>query len=158
MKMTPKEYIQNVLKTESTAWEPIDTRLDEVRTKRLMHASLGIHTEGAELADVLKKYTFYGKPIDVVNLKEELGDVLFYLAIVCHEFGFTFEEAMEVNIAKLKKRYGEKFSEDKAINRNIKAEYEVLSGEKGEGDIRSRISSGSSSGTESTDSSSEERT
>jgi hypothetical protein len=33
---------------------------------------------------------------------------------------------MENNIAKLKARYGEKFSEDRAVNRDLKTERKIL--------------------------------
>lgn len=47
----------------------------------LLHCATGLVTESAELVDAIKKHVFYGKPLDVVNIKEELGDLLWYIAI-----------------------------------------------------------------------------
>jgi hypothetical protein len=37
----------------------------------LLHAALGLCTEAGELADPIKKAMFYGKPLDVANIKED---------------------------------------------------------------------------------------
>jgi len=42
------------------------------------------------------------------------------------------ESIMQLNINKLKTRFGESFSEDKANNRDLNKELKVLSGESGE--------------------------
>jgi NTP pyrophosphatase (non-canonical NTP hydrolase) len=93
---------------------------------RLIHASLGMQTESAEFSDTIKKHIFYGKPLDVTNLKEEIGDMLWYVAIALDSLGSSFEEVMETNIKKLKARYGEKFSEESAITRNLIVERAIL--------------------------------
>jgi NTP pyrophosphatase (non-canonical NTP hydrolase) len=121
--MSPNEYIQNVLRTESTK-DPVISEFGV--NSRILHACMGTTTEAGELVDACKKSMFYGKTLDKVNLAEEAGDVLWYIAILCDELGVTFEELFEVNIAKLKKRYGEKFSDDKAENRDLTAEREIL--------------------------------
>lgn len=127
--MKPEDYIKNALVTEARnemMKGEIKTRLQNEGTIRLLHAFLGLETETAELQDVLKKHLFYGKPIDRVNLKEEAGDILWYLAVLFDELEVSFEEVMETNINKLKARYGEKFTEKAALERNLEKEYEVL--------------------------------
>ena len=47
----------------------------------IKHASCGLVTEVAELVDSFKRHWFYGTELDLVNIKEEVGDVLWYLAI-----------------------------------------------------------------------------
>ena len=42
------------------------------------------------------------------------------------QFGFTFEEIMEKNIEKLKARYGDKFTEKSALNRDLEQERKTL--------------------------------
>lgn len=128
--MNWNEYVKSVLKTESFDWDKINVRLLE--QARAIHALLGINTEQAELSDMIKKYIFYGKPFDMVNLKEEIGDKLWYLAVLCDEFSLDLGDIMETNIAKLKKRYGEKFTEEKAINRDLIGERKLLEGDKTE--------------------------
>lgn len=90
---------------------------------------LGISSECGEVADALKKHIFYGKELDVVNVAEEIGDICWYLALACNELGMAFEQdILEVNIAKLKARYGDKFSEHAAMHRDLNKERAILEG------------------------------
>lgn len=95
----------------------------------LMHAAIGLATESGELLDAIKKCVFYGKPLDVVNVKEELGDLLWYLAVACHATGTTIDEVGSLNIAKLKARYPDRFTEAEANERDTDHEREVLEGQ-----------------------------
>lgn len=124
--MNPKEYVQNALKTESVNFEAISQRLSSPENIRLLHAVIGLETEVGELQDALKKSIFYGKPLDKVNMAEEMGDLFWYIAILSDALGVSFEEVMSKNIAKLKARYGDKFSETAALERNLTAEREIL--------------------------------
>jgi NTP pyrophosphatase (non-canonical NTP hydrolase) len=121
--VTPSEYIKLVLKTESTK-DPVKSEYGV--NSRILHACMGTVTESAELIDACKKSMFYGKTLDKVNLAEEAGDILWYIAVLCDELNITFEELFEVNINKLKKRYGDKFSDEKAENRDIDSERKIL--------------------------------
>lgn len=49
----------------------------------LLHAALGVITEGGELVDAYKRHLVYGKELDTLNLVEEVGDVLWYAALAC---------------------------------------------------------------------------
>lgn len=122
--MNSKKYIKEALKTESLDTKAINKRLSE--NNRLLHSALGVVTEASEIADQIKKHVFYGRELDRVNLFEETGDLFWYLAIIADELGFSFEEAMAKNLKKLKARYGNEFSQEKAINRDLKNELEVL--------------------------------
>lgn len=84
-------------------------------TLRLLHAVMGMVTEAGELMDAMKRHLIYGKPIDLVNLKEECGDSFWYQALLARAAGFTFEEVQERNIEKLA-----------ALNRDLEAERKVL--------------------------------
>ena len=93
----------------------------------IVHGIIGIGTESGELLDQLKKSIFYGRELDLVNLKEELGDLLWYVALLCHALNCTFEELQTKNIEKLHARYKEKkFSETECENRNLENERGVL--------------------------------
>lgn len=127
-KVDSKWYIENAMKTDLTDYQPVKDRLQDDRTVRILHASIGLSTESAELVDALKKHLMYGKPLDIVNLKEEAADCMWYLALLADAVGFTFEEVMETNIAKLKARYGDKFSENSAVNRDLDTERKILEG------------------------------
>lgn len=124
--MNSKQYIKDAVRTESRNFEAMNERLNDDGLKRLLHAGIGLSTEAGEFLDALKKHIFYGKELDKVNLAEEMGDLFWYMAIVADELGFEFEEVMERNITKLKARYGEKFSEEKAEKRDLDTEREIL--------------------------------
>jgi NTP pyrophosphatase (non-canonical NTP hydrolase) len=83
----------------------------------LLHATLGISGEAGELLDAVKKSFIYNKPLDFENAKEELGDLLWYMALACRTLDVSFEELMQMNIDKLTKRYPEKYTDEDAIAR-----------------------------------------
>lgn len=122
--MSSMSYIQAALRTESSSTPELTDRL--LNNVRGIHAVMGLDTEAGELTDAFKKHIFYGKPLDKINVKEEIGDLFWYLAILCDEFDLSFEQCMEVNIAKLKVRYPDKFSNEKAVTRDLEQERRVL--------------------------------
>ena len=121
-----KNYIEKAIKTESKDFDKISNRLQDESMIRLLHAGIGLATESAEFLDALNKVIYYGKELDKVNLAEEIGDILWYCAVALDELGVSFEEVMEKNIAKLEARYPEKFTEEKAENRDLKTERDIL--------------------------------
>lgn len=87
---------------------------------------IGISTEAGELLDAYKKHFAYGKPLDIVNVAEEIGDQLWYQANLCVMLDLNPEEIMYRCIQKLKQRYPEKFDSTLAIHRDLEAEREIL--------------------------------
>ena len=139
------EYVKNVLVTESCDWAAIQPRL--ILQGRTLHAVAGIVTEAGELQDALKKHLFYGRPLDRTNLIEELGDLMWYVALLCDEIAKqetpwpisedqgqvttgadVLADVLARNIAKLKARYAGKFTETRAENRDLDAERRILEG------------------------------
>lgn len=92
----------------------------------LLHAAIGIVTEAEELFSAVFDHIDRGTELDETNLFEEIGDSLWYQAMVLRSTGKNFSQAMQVNIDKLAKRYPEKFSSEAALNRNLDAERQVL--------------------------------
>jgi NTP pyrophosphatase (non-canonical NTP hydrolase) len=92
---------------------------------RLLHAVLGIATEAQEMIDQITNL-WKNKHLDKVNLGEEVSDIFWYSAIVSDTLNQPFEKIMETNIQKLRARYGEKFSSEKAINRDLDKERIIL--------------------------------
>lgn len=90
------------------------------------HALLGLISEIGEFADTIKKEHAYGKPIDRVNLVEELGDLMWYVALMCRALGTDLETVAQVNISKLRARYPHKFTTEQALNRDLDKERAVL--------------------------------
>lgn len=100
--------------------------VDSVNHVQFLNAILGLAGETGELQEMVKKYLFHGHEFDPVNAKEELGDILWYVAQGCRALGITMEAVANVNINKLAKRYGEKFSDVRSINRDLDVERKVL--------------------------------
>jgi NTP pyrophosphatase (non-canonical NTP hydrolase) len=123
--MNNDQYIKRAKVTEGD-YSGAQQRLAAGNTARLLHAGMGLATEGGEILDALKKHIYYGTVLDTVNLKEEAGDLMWYLAVLIDALGLTFEQVQNANIAKLFNRYGEKFSKHSAIERDLFAEREVL--------------------------------
>lgn len=119
--MNPTEYTIEALKTVSSNKEVIKERIKESILDTL-HGAIGGASEMGEILSNVKAHVYYGKPLDINNIIEESGDTLWFLNLLLHSVGSSLEEAMEKNIQKLRKRYGESFSEEKALNRNIENE------------------------------------
>lgn len=71
----------------------------------VLNGCLGLSGETGEFCDMVKKWVFHEKDFDELHAKKELGDVLWYVAMICHSFGWNMEEIMKMNIEKLKSRY-----------------------------------------------------
>lgn len=88
----------------------------------LLHGVLGIFSEAGELLIAIAE-----SEVDPVNIEEEIGDVLWYIAILLKRIGVTdINRPMVKNIAKLSKRYPDKFSALHAVERDLEAERAVL--------------------------------
>lgn len=122
--ITSENYVENIVRTDCEYNVELYERL--LSKARMLHAAIGLATESAELLDMLKKHIFYGKPFDEVNAKEECGDASWYIGLAIDEMKTTINEVITMNIEKLKLRYPKKFSEDKAINRDVNAERVLL--------------------------------
>lgn len=85
--------------------------------QRLVVSALGLAGEAGEFANLVKKMTAHGHPFDPESLKDELGDVLWYLAEAATAVGLNLEDIASHNVSKLIKRYPEGFSEEQSINR-----------------------------------------
>lgn len=92
----------------------------------MIHGIIGAATETGEMLELLFNTVVRGNKFDSVNLSEEVGDAFWYFAILAKFGSFSFEGVQAQNIAKLRKRYGEKFSAYDAINRDVDAERVVL--------------------------------
>jgi NTP pyrophosphatase (non-canonical NTP hydrolase) len=115
--MNIKEFVEKAGRTDAPLSSP---------QNHDFHMIFGMLTEVGELADVYKKNLAYNKPIDIVNVKEELGDLLWYVANFCRTNGFDLEKILETTINKLISRYPKSFTEKDALERNLDAERKVL--------------------------------
>lgn len=72
--------------------------------------ALGLVGETGEVVDDIKKRVFHGRDIPMEHTKEELGDVLWYVANIATQCGFSLEDIVEENIRKLLSRYPDKYT------------------------------------------------
>lgn len=100
----------------------------------LTHAALGIATEGGEFTTEVKRIAIYGKPMTVEmqqHMAEELGDLLWYIALAAEHLHISLHQIARENIAKLQKRFPEKYTDQMAEARldkgGVAARDEVLS-------------------------------
>lgn len=124
--MTPHEYQFFAEKTENQDLDDILSRLSNDTTTRLLHAAMGMVTETGEFTDILKKWTIYGKDLDFIHLAEELGDLMWYIALACNALGINLEDVMAKNIEKLQARYPARFTAVDALHRNLDKERKIL--------------------------------
>lgn len=80
----------------------------------LNHSALGIAGEAGELVDCIKKHTIYGKELDISNLIEELGDLMFYIQTLMLAHNISLREILQTNADKLSVRYKGMVYTDKA--------------------------------------------
>lgn len=98
--------------------------LDQEGMDRL-HSSLGVLSDSVELVKALKPCQPLDE-VDGVNMLEECGDILWFMAVPLRAAQSSFEEAAEKNLNKLKARYPGKFESYSANNRDLDAERQSL--------------------------------
>jgi NTP pyrophosphatase (non-canonical NTP hydrolase) len=96
---------------------------------RRINFALGLVGEAGEVANLVKKTEFHGHPLGRPALVDELGDVLWYLAMLADEHGISFDELASHNISKLRTRYPSGFSEEASRQRVDAQEAARLTGE-----------------------------
>lgn len=93
---------------------------------RVLHGIIGIATESSELIEATLNHLVLLEKLDSVNVQEEIGDIFWYVAILIDSVGGDWDTIQETVIAKLKKRYPDKFTSENAINRDLDAERKLL--------------------------------
>jgi NTP pyrophosphatase (non-canonical NTP hydrolase) len=121
------EFVRQTTSPASSDFAQLLARLTELEASadadvpRLLTAALGMSAECGELVEIIKKILLQGKSYNednVIHMKKEAGDVLWYMSQLCIALDTTFEELMEINYQKLSARYPEgTFSVHKSENR-----------------------------------------
>ena len=121
------DFVHDVTSTESLDYAALLTRMnkleleDDCNLPQLLTAALGLTAESGEFSEVVKKIILQGKPYNednVFHMKRELGDICWYIAQACMALDTTFDEIIEMNVEKLKKRYpGGEFNVHQSENR-----------------------------------------
>jgi len=97
--MTFDEYQKQALTTAENSYEPL--------MEKTIWA-MGVAGEAGEVVEKWKKIVAYknGKVTeeDINELAKELGDVVWYIAVMAHSLGLSFDDVMQRNVEKLKSR------------------------------------------------------
>lgn len=85
------------------------TALYPNRLNNLEYPTLGLAGEAGEVANIVKKIQrdYGGEITDEIRkkLKDELGDVLWYISACADELGLSLEEIADFNVEKLAQRH-----------------------------------------------------
>ena len=108
-----EEFVSAVTSEASTNFVDFADRIGDLdrqgaNIERLLTAGVGINAEGGEFLEIIKKMVFQGKPWNEDNREHliiELGDVMWYVAQATMVLDISFDEVIETNVNKLKKRY-----------------------------------------------------
>ena len=90
------------------------------KPSRFMTAGIGLASESGEIAEIVKKVIFQGKPLNddtKFHVKRELGDVMWYVAQMCIALEIDFDGIIDENFHKLESRYPGGFSVENSENR-----------------------------------------
>ena len=89
--------------------EASQTALYPRRMNNLEYPTLGLAGEAGEVANIVKKIQRDSGGVITdetrAQLKDELGDVLWYISACADELGLTLSEIAEYNVNKLAKRH-----------------------------------------------------
>lgn len=100
------------MKFEEYQAEAKQTALYPRRLQNLEYPTLGLAGEAGEVANIVKKIQRdHGGTITDetrAKLKDELGDVLWYISACADELGLTLNEIAQFNVEKLARRHNRK--------------------------------------------------
>ncbi len=121
----PSSDIEALVNIRAKDWTELQNLSPQI--VRILHCILGLQSELEELTQPILDHLMEGKPLDLVNLMEEMGDHSWYLSIGLDAVGFSFSEALHRNRVKLlEKRFKKGYSDKDALNRDLDSEREAL--------------------------------
>lgn len=85
----------------------------------MLECAMGMSGESNEILEHFKKYRWHGHELNVEELIDELGDVLFYVVAMMNALNLDASEIMLNNHNKLTKRYPDGFDANRSINREV---------------------------------------
>ena len=85
--------------------------------QRLLDASAGLAEEAGEVLGLVRKHLFMHHDLDTARLATELGDALWCLTAAAGALGLSLEDIAAANLAKLRRRYPEGYTDQASVNR-----------------------------------------
>ena len=92
------------------------------KDKEIVNWGLGIVGEAGDVAGCIKKTVFHDND-QTQGVRENIGDTMWYIAMICNFYNWDLEEILAENIEKLKKRYPEGFTEKDAKRNNTRVDW-----------------------------------
>ncbi|MCX6748892.1 MAG: nucleoside triphosphate pyrophosphohydrolase family protein [Candidatus Pacearchaeota archaeon] len=83
---------------------------------------MGLAGEAGDVAGCIKK-TFAHDNDQRAGIRENVGDIMWYLSMICNFFGWNLEEILQENIDKLKKRFPQGFTTQDAKRENTRVDW-----------------------------------
>jgi NTP pyrophosphatase (non-canonical NTP hydrolase) len=108
--MTLDEY-------QSAAARTTNQKLTE--KERMLDAAAGLAEEAGEILGFIRKHVYQSHPLQRESLQIELGDALWCLAMTAKSAGFSLEQIAAANVAKLKARYPDGYSDTSSRERRV---------------------------------------
>lgn len=100
--MTLDEY-------QSAAARTVNPKLSD--TERLVDAAAGLSEEAGEILGLVRKHVYQAHALNSDRLQAELGDALWCLTVTALGAGLTLEHVAATNVAKLRARYPDGYSD-----------------------------------------------
>ena len=101
---------------EASKTIPVELTSSEI----IDNAVYGLIGEVGELVDIIKKIKFQGHPMNDEARRHcllELGDILWYITEMAYGLSDNMSNVANMNIEKLRARYGDHFDSNKSQNR-----------------------------------------
>lgn len=108
--MTLDEY-------EKAATRTVNARLSQ--TERLLDAAAGLAEESGEILGLVRKHAYQSRELQRDTLTSELGDALWCLTMTARTAGVSLEQVAAANVAKLRARYPDGFTEAASKERRV---------------------------------------
>jgi NTP pyrophosphatase (non-canonical NTP hydrolase) len=92
--------------------------------------ALGVTGEAGDIASCVKKVFAHKNEAVKQGIKENIGDMLWYAAMICNFFNWNLEDCLKENIEKLKKRYPKGFTFEDAQREGTMVKWSGFKGDK----------------------------
>ena len=112
--------IKDILEYQGLAARTCPTLEGEGVNER--HMNLGVITEIGEAMDIFKKFLAYKKPMDLVNLGEELADMAWYIVNKCRFEELILDDNFDEVLAETKELVEERMFTKSDLPAELKAE------------------------------------
>lgn len=83
----------------------------------IVDLSLTLSVYCGKFADVVKKHCFQGHELNKEKLVKRLFDIFWIMAMCYDLIGYKFEDGLQMNVDKLRKRYPDGFDAERSLHR-----------------------------------------